>query len=1251
MKRRWLHWVLGTIGALLLLVIVAVLWMLNTQSGTRFALSIVGNAMGDKLAIQSTTGTIAGPLSLEGIRFRDPATGLDVSISRVGLDAALLDLFGMRVRIVNADVQGVHVALGEAGADQVPEEPSEPFTLQAPIDVAVERFALRDLLVRQAGAELIRIDSATFIGSWIDTHINVQQLDVRSPDGEIHFAGNVREADTYIGDGTGRFRWRVGESTYAGTIEAHAKSSDAAIELALAAPLRANLDVQLQQADTLPWKFALSVPSFDPREELMPDSSWQSLAAKLNGEGTLERGVASGEIVLDGVPLRLERIAFERGEDALQLALQTIFGGGNVEAHADVQLAADPLAAKVDANWTEITIPEQWAGQALRTQGTLHYEGSAASYRATGSVKLGPPDRMADIELDLQGSPSSVAIEQFDIVQPKGRLAASGSVGLQPNITWSLSANARRFNPGHFATEWPGDLNFDLQTEGALEEEGPTATVLLRELRGRLRGRALSGHADVKLTSNRNVFGQADLRSGASRIRLDAKPGPGTDAVARIDVPALDDWIPNASGAVRGTFSALGRWPDLTIDGQARASELKLNDMRVDVLQVNVDVTNPTKPDGFIEVRLRNASAAGLEIATLRANASGNAESHTLELTLDGAPFSTELALEGSLVKTNWNGTLDQLVLDIRDAARLELQQPVEIEYREEGARVSQACFADREIRLCFDGSMRVDGSMEARYSLAQVPLSLANAFASADSTLEFTGTLQGEGDVQRSADGALSGSARIASARTEIGQRISEDDPTQVLLAIADLNITAALESDRARAQIGARLNDTGQLTGEIAVAGLTQTTTEIDGSIAASLPSIAVVELFVPQLANVNGAVDLRANVRGSLDAPEIGGALQLTDLTADVPEFGLVLRDGRFVITPREDRTFGIEGHIASGEGAIDMQGSAQLDGPSSLSITGKQFLAADMPGARVLIEPALDIEHVAERLTVKGQVAIPEAVVNLQELPGGGGGGAKVSSDVVIVDAQNQEEEQAQALPIYADVRVILGEDVELAGFGLVANVTGQLAVRERPGEPTTGSGEIRVGGTYKAYGQDLTIQQGSLLFANTPLDNPNLRIVATREVGDVTAGLRVTGNAKSPVLSVFSDPEMGQADALSYLVAGKPIHEIGQGDEGEGDALQTAARSLGTAAGGLVAKNLGKRLGIDEFGIKDNEMIGGSAFTIGQYLSPRLYLSYGVGLFEPGEVITLRYKLTEALAVQAESGTEESRAGLQYRIER
>ena len=77
----------------------------------------------------------------------------------------------------------------------------------------------------------------------------------------------------------------------------------------------------------------------------------------------------------------------------------------------------------------------------------------------------------------------------------------------------------------------------------------------------------------------------------------------------------------------------------------------------------------------------------------------------------------------------------------------------------------------------------------------------------------------------------------------------------------------------------------------------------------------------------------------------------------------------------------------------------------------------------------------------------------------------------------------------------------------------------------------------------------------------------------------------------------------------------------------------------------------RRLGVDEVGVKDDEMIGGAALTVGQYLSPRLYLSYGVGLFEPGEVVTLRYKLKKDFSVQAQAGPEDTRAGVEYRIER
>jgi len=98
-------------------------------------------------------------------------------------------------------------------------------------------------------------------------------------------------------------------------------------------------------------------------------------------------------------------------------------------------------------------------------------------------------------------------------------------------------------------------------------------------------------------------------------------------------------------------------------------------------------------------------------------------------------------------------------------------------------------------------------------------------------------------------------------------------------------------------------------------------------------------------------------------------------------------------------------------------------------------------------------------------------------------------------------------------------------------------------------------------------------------------------------------------------------------------------------------LGTAARALGTATGDLLAKSIGGRLGVDDIGVADDATLGGAAFTIGKYLSPKLYLSYGVGIFDPGEVVTLRYLMSRRWNFEAQNATTGSRAGINYRIEK
>src|SRR5690606_15473008 len=113
------------------------------------------------------------------------------------------------------------------------------------------------------------------------------------------------------------------------------------------------------------------------------------------------------------------------------------------------------------------------------------------------------------------------------------------------------------------------------------------------------------------------------------------------------------------------------------------------------------------------------------------------------------------------------------------------------------------------------------------------------------------------------------------------------------------------------------------------------------------------------------------------------------------------------------------------------------------------------------AHVIAAPDLTFVRDEQRMSLTGEVRVPSADVDLTKLPAAGP--QRASSDVVVVDEQSVAQDE-QAMPLHANIRVILGDDVKLAGFGLEASVGGQLAITERPGAPTAASGDIRVAGT-------------------------------------------------------------------------------------------------------------------------------------------------------------------------------------------
>ena len=1282
--KRALKWIgFGLLGVLIVVVIVLA-WALNSESGARFVLARAQSALDGKLSVERQSGALAGPLVLEGLRWNDPASGVDARIARVSVDTALGALFGRRVQFDDIAIDGVEVAL-----TTLPPTTSEAstFSLEAPIDLVIGKLVVERARIRQDGEPVFVADRLDFAGAWTRAGIVVDRLALRAPDGSVDLDGRLATAGGYSGQGQTTFRWRVDGTEYAGTLRSSSDGKNAQLDLVLAAPVAATLAATLGQSEVLPWTVAIDAPTFDP-ERLGIGSSLESLAVSLRGSGDRSRGDLAGTVDVDGLRLVLDPARWTLQDDVLAietLTLSSPAAAGSLEATGEVRHADTPVSARLTVAWRGVELPAERVGQTIHSEGRVDIAGTAEAYSANGALRIGPPGQVADLRLDLTGTPQAIALETLALIQPNGGLEANGTISLQPRIGWQLDAVANRFDPGAFAADWNGALDFTLGTRGTLTDEGPEATLVLDRVGGTLRGRKLGGKGELSVAPGYIVDGTLNLSSGESTLAVSGRGGDATDVSARIVLASLGDWLPDAGGSARADLRVFGHWPALDVEANATARNLAWSGIRTTSLEAVASVANLEQPAGAVTIKAIDVASGDVRFDTLTIEADGNEAAHVLAVDATGSPASIRLDLAGGGSGGKWLGALTVLSIDpiARSVQDVALEKPARLEWDGQRFTVSESCLAGSTtaraartsnsgdgdtdtdtdtgatasaeagtnggargpLRLCVGGSSGSDGSLAARYRLEHLPLRTIVRLAAPDAALRMRGEIAGEGEITRGADGALVGTARLASSE---GSASYGEPGTRPLLSYRDFTLDAQFAPGSTSARVHAALDGNGRLDGNLVVAGAPGADQALSGSIDLVLESLAFVELLTSEVANTKGRAEARYSIGGTLAAPRLDGALTLSGFAVEVPVAGLKLHDGTIHLRAADERRFILEGGIASGSGRLTLAGEGGLGSaePFKLTVQGEDFLAADIPAARVVVAPDLAIERGEAGILVSGKVLVPKANVDLARLPGGGV--ASTSPDVVVID--DKREQPGKPVPITAAVTVVLGEDVKLAGFGFDGTVGGQLVVSERPGRATTGTGTLNVGGTYKAYGQDLKIETGRVLFAGTAIDNPGLDIRASRkiEADDVTAGLLVRGTAQVPVLTVYSEPAMEQSDALSYLVTGKPLSSL---KSGEGDMLGAAARALGTAGGDLLAKSIGGRLGVDDIGVSDNAALGGAAFTVGKYLSPKLYLSYGVGIFEPGEVITLRYLFHRRWNFEAQNATTGSRAGINYRYER
>lgn len=921
----------------------------------------------------------------------------------------------------------------------------------------------------------------------------------------------------------------------------------------------------------------------------------------------------------------------ERLPVQLQAALQARREGPADAAHwtLDVQdFAARAGAAQAQARG-QVVVEPSGAWQA-RSQGQLK------SFDPTAWWPAAPAATVLDGDWDAQlsapaGQPLPQALRGQAALALQGRLAA---VPLQGRMSWrdagaGLQAQARlqlggnRFDldgraAGGAAPQWRLDMDAPaLQALAPLAKLHPALPALWpREGR-------LSAQATLQARGPRDWRSEGRLETAG----LGVGPWRLAQGQAR--------WALQAPGTGDAPLSLALDAAGLQQDGGARLDRLRAQlQGRWSAHQVELDASSPLRPpawaDGLIgpssgtELTLRGSGAwqggvAGrwnLQLQTLQARARGGRGTPWLSTTPVQAQLSFDPALRGVSLAP---GGVEMLGMALRWSqldwsAPATPDAPPRLRAQAELQALRVAPWLQRlQPDFGWGGDLEVGGQLR---------------FDSADAQGSEIVVERRRGDLQRSDE--VGGVQAFGLSELRLALQVQEGRWTFTqAMAARHFGVLAGAQVIQSRPRVP-----------------WPDPQDPMQGVLELRVDDLGVWAPWVPPGWRLGGRLHASAGLGGRFGAPEVTGRLEASRLALRNLLQGVDLRDGEVAMALRGEDARIERFTWHAGEGLLQASGGARFGAAPSaaLQLRLDRFRVLGRFDRQLSVSGQAALALQAQRLELDGRLAVDEGFIDISrtEAPA-------LDADVTVLNrpgagaqAPGPDEPSALLRNARVDLRLDLGQRLRLRGQGVDTRLGGELALSTPGGQPEVRGTVRTLQGRYVAYGQDLEIERGEIVFTGALL-NPRLDILAIRpRLDEVRVGVQIVGTAQNPRVRLYSEPELAEMEKLSWLVTGRAPDTLGRADTA---LLQRAALALlaGQGGGAMPGSKLFRSLGLDEVALSQRSSgeVQQTVVTLGRQLSQRWYLGYERGIGSALGTWQLIYRLGRRITLRGQSGEQNS----------
>jgi len=1309
---RWKRWLWRLPLVVLLPLLASATWLAGSESGLRLACRLLAGLSGDALTLDDPAGSLIGPFSLQSVRWRDAT--LDLQLKELEVDWQPRAIFSGRLvvnRIALATLRVASLARSEP--------PSLPNSLRLPLPVAIEEVRVGQI---ESGDYAYPEGRSVVIGEALAARVASdgtlhRLLALRARTAGLAIAGSATLAadPPFALTLTAGMTATVGERplaldlsgegtladfTLSGRVHPPDQTSVPAISGEFSARLKAfsaqpvnALVASVSGLDPAVWVDGAPQAQLDLSADLQPQgTSGVELAGRL-----LVVNQRPGAIDRDRLPITALSAALRVDGSGLQaddLDLR-LSGGGRLRGHAalrDDELALRAEASRVDASAVHSRLRATQLTGPLRAQLGLHRQLVEADLR--------------DAQLAVQGrlmiDPQAVLLDELRLTAGKAQLRVDGRVARTASGAFSLRGTLQDLDPSRFARLPAARVNASFDLQGSRQPE--LALGLRFTLRDSRFGKeALAGGGEIDFSGKRLRKAEVELTAAGNRLSATGAFGAAGDRLqVVIAAPALDPL--GIAGDLRGRLVLGGSFQLPALQASLHSARLAFpgyGQVRGFDLEARVADGNDGVLSGSLRVASVDAAASATRLHELALDADGVRSQHRLRGRVE-LPGKRELRflLAGRLLSNaagwTWAGTLNELALSVfggRPIDFLHLTSPAPLQVSGASLSAGPAVFAGVGWSLRLQQMRYQQQRWQTSGTLQGLPVTALMAeFPAAFGT--FTAAAQGNGEPLRvSGEWDLGGggatrpsSALLPAGRLRLWRESGDLVVGPLALGLEDSDLNLQLGASKASAKLRLRGRRLGEIDGEFSAGSSADAVIDRQapwqGKLHLNAPDLAWVGPLIGDGWQAGGRLAGDLALAGTPAQPRVSGEWRGEQLALRALDQGTRLERGRLWLQLGDDSRGDVRfvlkqlafesalqpmprsllldprldtAALSASPGRVEASGelrSGRVDG--FLTVKAERLGLVQRPDQWLLVSGDTQLKLGERGFEIAGSVKVDAGYWQLAKTST-----PQLSDDVVIHRLHSGEKKPSLPLRLLAvSLDADLGHNFHFSGAGVESRLVGAVKLRSEGAGLPRATGTIRTrDGRFDAYGQKLDIERGILNFQGL-LDNPGLNILAVRRNLPVEAGVEVTGTARRPQIRLVSDPDVADAEKLSWLVLGQGPDQQGGKDA---SVLMAAAQTILGGQDGGPLKAIQKNLGIDEFGVRTGTLDGsgrwqtsriastsgfGSTDTttdqivsVGKRLAANVVLSYDQSLSAAGSVVKLTVDLTRNLSLVGRAGTD------------